>query len=129
MNTAAIAEQLRALADELDPVDAAEEVVTSEVFNFKDGYGPVPAAQHINPDGSIGGWVAATATVEATAYVGPEALVFGKARVYDSAWVYGEAQMYGSAWVYGEAQVSGDAWVYGDARVGGNAWVYEGYHD
>ena len=42
-------------------------------FNFKDGNGPVPAHKH--PNG--GGWVAFTATVAATAFVGPNALVYG----------------------------------------------------
>ena len=36
-------------------------------YDFKDGNGPVPAHQHTNPDGSVGGWVADTATVADTA--------------------------------------------------------------
>jgi hypothetical protein len=48
-------------------------------FDFQDGNGPVPAARHRNPDGSEGGWVAATAYVATTAYVGPDALVYGSA--------------------------------------------------
>ena len=80
----------------------------------------VPAHQH--PNG--GGWVADTATVHESAYVGPSARVYGYAQVYDSAQVSGNAQ------VYGDAQVSGNAWVYdsarvsGDAQVSGNAQVY-----
>ena len=41
-------------------------------FDFKDGKGPVPAHQHSNG----GGWVADTATVADTAYVGPDAQVY-----------------------------------------------------
>ena len=66
-------------------------------FDF--GYGPVPAHQH--PRG--GGWVADTARVEDSAYIGPS------------------AQVTGNAWVYGNAQVTGDARVYGRAQVTGNA--------
>jgi hypothetical protein len=58
---------------------------TETVFDF--GAGPVPAHRHTNPDGTEGGWVADTATVEPT------------------------------AWVFGDAQVFGDARVSGDARV------------
>ena len=73
--------------------------------------------QHQHKNG--GGWVANTATVEATAYIGPDA------RVYGEAWVSGEARVYGDAQVYGNALVSGDAWVSGDALVFGNAKVYD----
>ena len=69
------------------------------------GFGPVPAHRHKNLDGSEGGWVADTATVAATAYVGPhaqifdEALVSGKARVFDEALVSGKALVFGNALV------------------------------
>jgi hypothetical protein len=113
-------------------------------MTFDFGNGPVAAHQH--PNG--GGWVANTATVGETAYVGPEARVFGRARVSggarvcDRAAVSGEAQVFGRArvsggaqvygdawvgehaWVYGDAQVAEHAWVYGGARVYGKAWVY-----
>src|SRR5208337_1237547 len=102
--------------------------------------------QHQHSNG--GGWVANSAKVENSVYVGINAQVHGNARVYgnarvfdnawvfdntwvfDNAWVYGNARVYGHARVYGYARVSGDArvygdaWVYGNARVYGNAWVY-----
>ena len=89
-------------------------------FDFQDGKGPVPARQH--PNG--GGWVADTATVSATAYIGPDAWIYGNARVYDNAMVYGGAKVLGDANVFGKARVYDDAWVYGKARVYGDAWVY-----
>jgi len=49
--------------------------------DFSDGKGPVPAHQHCNG----GGWVAATALVEDTCYVGPDASVADHARLYDNA--------------------------------------------
>ena len=45
------------------------------------GEGPVPARQHVRG----GGWVAETAVVDATAYVGPGAEVFDNARVSGNA--------------------------------------------
>jgi hypothetical protein len=48
---------------------------TTETFDFGDG--AVPAHRHINPDGSLGGWVADTATVADTAWVTGFALVTG----------------------------------------------------
>ena len=96
---------------------------TATTFDF--GEGPVPAHRHVNPDGSEGGWVADTATVEPTAYVGPDAQVFENARVGGDAQVYGTARVFGTALVYGTARVFGTAQVYGNARVFANAWVYE----
>jgi len=94
-------------------------------FDFGDGKGPVPAHQH--PNG--GGWVADTAIVAATAYLGSSARVYGKARVYeyaqvgDNARVYGNAQVFGKPQVYDNAQVSGNAQVFGNAQVSDDALV------
>lgn len=55
-------------------------------FDFNDGNGPVPAHQHSNG----GGWVADTASVDKTAYVGPYASVYGSAKVSDNARVSGK---------------------------------------
>lgn len=94
------------------------DTATETTFDF--GAGPVAAHRHVNPDGSVGGWVADTATVDATAHVGADAQVYGNARVSDT------AQVYDTARVSGNARVSGDAQVYGEARVFGAAWVYGG---
>lgn len=48
------------------------------MYDFKDGNGPVPAHQH--PNG--GGWVADTAFVVKSVYVGADAKVYGNAVVY-----------------------------------------------
>ena len=45
----------------------------STTYDF--GSGPVPAHRHLNPDGSLGGWVADTATVAPTARIGENARV------------------------------------------------------
>jgi hypothetical protein len=52
-----------------------------EAATFDFGKGAVPAHRHKNPDGSIGGWVANTATVADTAYIGEDARVFDNAKV------------------------------------------------
>jgi carbonic anhydrase/acetyltransferase-like protein (isoleucine patch superfamily) len=69
-----------------------------------------------------GGWVHKSAKVEKTAFIGNNAIVWG--RVYGDSWVSGNAQVFGNAQVYGDAQVYGNAWVYGDAQVYGDARVY-----
>lgn len=76
-------------------------VNTMTDFDFGDG--PVPAHQH--PNGL--GWVADTATVEVSAYVGPDAQV------------YENAQVCGNARVYGDARVCGDVWGYDKLRLEG----------
>lgn len=48
------------------------------------GYGEVPAHKHKNG----GGWVTDSAMVDDTAYIGENAVVFGKAWVCDDARVF-----------------------------------------
>ena len=98
-------------------------VNAAQTFDFEDGNGPVPARRHTNQNGALGGWVAETAKVAPTCYVGENARVYGKARVFGSASVCGHAKVYGNAWVSGHTQVSGHAQVHGDASVF-NDWVY-----
>lgn len=69
----------------------------NSVHDFNDGKGPVPAHQHLNPDGSLGGWVAETAYVAPTCFVGPDAQVYDHAVVYDHANVFGIARIFSGA--------------------------------
>ncbi len=69
--------------------------------------------QHVNG----GGWKAPTATVDATAYVGPNARVLGTAQLRNTARVEDFAVVEGSAQVLNNAIVSGHAWVRGSAVV------------
>lgn len=97
-----------------------------EELYYDFGLGEVPA--HPHPKG--GGWVANTAIVSDSCYVGPYAQVYGKARVTDNAKIDGYAKVFGDARVMNEAKVYGEAKVYqnalisGRARVSGNAKVY-----
>lgn len=103
----------------------------STMHDFGDGNGPVPAHQHWNPDGSLGGWVADTAFVGKKAFVGPEAQVFGsadvvgRARIEDRAQVYDEAKVKDRARVSGNAKVFGNASVFDSAILDSNVQVYE----
>lgn len=53
------------------------------VFDFGDGNGPVPAHRHINPDGSLGGWIADTSSVDDDVFVHQTATVYGLSRICD----------------------------------------------
>ena len=87
-------------------------------------------SQH--PNG--GGWIHKLARVDSTAFVGSDAIVWGKvsgearvsghAEVSGKAWVYDNARVSGEARVYGHAEVSGEARVSGHAEVSGEARVY-----
>jgi len=83
-------------------------------FDF--GNGPVPAHRHINPDGTVGGWVAETADVAKTAFVGVNARISDNARIYDNARISDNAQISGYARIYG------NAWIYDNARISGGHW-------
>lgn len=110
----------------LRPIEKADLAKANrDVFDFKDGNGPVPAHRH--PLGK--GWVADSATVAKTAYVDIDARVFGHARVLKQAQISGHARVYGSATVtdtahvYGYAQVFEDAVVAADARIAGHSEI------
>lgn len=74
-----------------------------------------------HPNG--GGWVASTARVAATAYVGPNAKVLGTATVSDTARIEDFAIVKGSAKVYGNARIRENAMVFSNASVYQNGIV------
>jgi UDP-3-O-[3-hydroxymyristoyl] glucosamine N-acyltransferase len=94
-------------------------------FDFGDSNGMVPAHRHINPDGSIGGWVADTAFVEESVYMGGDARVFGLATIDDNVQVFDESEIYGEAYICDNARIYGKAKIYGDAFIFGNLNVNE----
>ena len=85
------------------------------------GAGPVPAHRH--PNG--GGWVADSASVADTAYVGKKARVFDTAKVFGLALIEDKARISGGALVDGKACICGTAQVYGRAHIIGYACVRE----
>ncbi len=105
-------------------------ILPKETFDF--GKGPVPAHQHKNG----GGWVADTAHIDETVFVGPDAQVYEFARVrgfaricdhakvYDYARVLDQAIVCDSAKVYGCALVFNCTRIYNHGRVKDNALVY-----
>lgn len=107
------------------------DMAPEQVMDFGDGQGLVPAHRH--PRGE--GWVADTAWVDPSAFVGEHAQVFGNAkvimnaivdgyaRVYDNAMISGNARVYGDSQVAGCAQISGEARVSGRAKIFGNARI------
>lgn len=106
----------------------ASDLGITEVMSVDFGDGRKVAA-HQHSKG--GGWVAETAHVDETCYVGPYAVVYenakvtGNAIINDYAKIYGDAKVYGNAKVYGDAQVFDTAQVYDNARVTGHAKVYQ----
>jgi len=92
--------------------------------DFGDGQGLVLARRHVNPDGSIGGWVSYTAMVAPTVYVGEDAQVYGSAQVNGTVELLHNVRVYGSAYVHANALLYHDAKVFDRAEVFGNACVY-----
>ncbi len=115
---------------------AHNQIPTGKTHCFSDGQ-CVAAHRHINPDGSLGGWIANSANVEGTVTIGPKATVFGLASVEGRAMVtgYGEvcdnAKVSELAQIKGRSRVSEAAHVFGraiidgeDTSIGGKAQVY-----
>ena len=63
------------------------------------------------------GWVANTAQVEDSVYVGPYALVYDKAKLSGKVRILDLAQVSGHAELSGDVVVSGNAWVSGNTKA------------
>ena len=80
--------------------------------------------QHKHPNGS--GWVANTARVSASVFVGPHALVYGHAELTERVCVVDSAQVSGHAKLSGDVTVSGNCWVDGNTKAStGRLWKNE----
>ncbi len=86
-------------------------ILPKETFDFGDG--PVPAHKH--PWG--GGWVADTAKVENSVFVGPNARVYDQARVHGKAKICENARICGHAEIYGFVHIFENAYIHGDVRI------------
>jgi acyl-[acyl carrier protein]--UDP-N-acetylglucosamine O-acyltransferase len=71
--------------------------------------------QHRHPNGL--GWVANTAKVDPSVYVGPHALVYGQAELTDKVRILDVAQVSGHAKLSGDVVVSRHAWVDGNTKA------------
>jgi carbonic anhydrase/acetyltransferase-like protein (isoleucine patch superfamily) len=73
-----------------------------------------------------GGWVANTARVDDSVFIGPHALVYGYAEIRDRVAVVDSAQVSGHAVLNGDVIVSGNAWVSGTTKANtGRIWKNE----
>ena len=95
-----------------------------EDIDFRDGNGPQPTRRHTNPDGSLGGWVAESATVEPGVQLHQDARVYGRARIESGAEVDGPAHISEQACVTGSGYMSGFSVIQGDARLEGTMFGY-----
>lgn len=89
--------------------------------DFKDGQGRVPARRHINGKG----WVANTAVVEDSVYVGPTSEVFQRAYVAGKVRLEGKARVSGTATINGNVLIKQHAQVYGEAVIRDNTTIGE----
>ena len=88
----------------------------STTFDFNPMYGGVlPAHQHINPDGSEGGWVADNATVGENVTIAKSAAVTRNAKI--GAW----AKIGDGAKIGDEAEIGADAKIGDGAEIGAGA--------
>lgn len=74
-------------------------------------------AIHTNPDGTPGGFVASTATVDATISLTPESQVCERATVIEGVKLTDRAKISGKATVRGKVLVAGRAEIFGEAYV------------
>ena len=80
--------------------------------------------QHKHSNG--GGWVANTARVDASVFIGPHALVYGHAELTERVCVVDSAQVSGHAKLSGDVTVSGNCWVDGSTKASaGRFWKNE----
>ena len=86
-----------------------------KMHNFKDGSGRVRARRHANG----GGWVAETATVEDSVYVGPKCQVFNQAAVTGNVVLKGNVNISGFAEISGDVKMTNNVSVTESARISG----------
>ncbi len=79
--------------------------------------GGTPGTWRVNPDGSLGGFVAATASVATTVKTGVDTAVCDVAQVLGTAELSGRARVSGRALIDGQVHVSERAQVKGDAQI------------
>jgi UDP-3-O-[3-hydroxymyristoyl] glucosamine N-acyltransferase len=84
------------------------------------------ARPHTNPDGTIGGWVAETATVDATCWVAETAEVKEYAQVAGGAKVLGEASVSGFARINGPVILDDWCTITDDVLIEGSALIAGG---
>jgi carbonic anhydrase/acetyltransferase-like protein (isoleucine patch superfamily) len=96
-----------------EPIVVKKKITRAPKHDFKDGNGRVFAHRHDNGRG----WVADTASVADTVYVGSRCQVFNFAKLTDSVRLEGGAQ------AYGHCRISGGVTLKKLARVAGNANV------
>lgn len=92
--------------EEMKPIKTRK--AREQKHDFKDGFGRVPAQRHKNGRG----WVAKTAVVEDSVYVGP------RAEVFNNAYVSGNVRLEGNARVSGNAIVRNDSRTMSGAATG-----------
>lgn len=98
---------------------------TTTLHDFNDGNGPIPAHRHINGDG----WVADTAHVEDTVYIGRNARVFGYATVKDEVVIIEDAEVSGYAvirdlvCIKGKSVIRGACTIKESAEIAGNVFI------
>ena len=99
-------------------------------FDFGDGLGPVPAHQHKNPDGSLGGWVAETAWVGKTAYVEENARIFGQAVIYGQVQISNNVHINKKMCINHTTKIeSQNDIIYGEMKWGDKLLSYTIYQD
>lgn len=80
--------------------------------------------QHQHKNG--GGWVANTAKVDKTVFVGPHAIVYGNAELTGKVCVVDTAQVSGNVKLSGDVIVSGNCWLDGNFKAStGRIWKNE----
>ena len=75
-------------------------------FDFGDGRGKIPAKQHTNPDGSVGGWLALNASVSPKVFVGIHARILGGTIEGGTIW---GGTIKGGEWKTSPLQIQGSA--------------------
>ena len=88
---------------------------------FRDGT-TSEARRHTNPDGSTGGIVAVSATVNPKAYIGPTAEVCDWARIADSARIADGARIGNSASIGHDASIGDGASIGNGASIDRDEW-------
>ena len=118
-STVAIAERAAAIADAAAVLVKPKRKKPAPKHDFKDGRGKVFAHRHVNGEG----WVADTAKVADSVFVGKKAAVYHRAEISGGLEIKQYAAVCGAAKIAADGYISEDTFVAGSTNIKGTIWI------
>lgn len=81
-------------------------------------FGGLKHYRHINPDGSVGGWVSEKASIGKNVIIGGKAIISGETVIHDNAFIFGQILTKGKTEILSGAVLKSNT-------LGSEYWLFE----